>query len=225
MRGSPCLQAPTSPISWASQRAPGSRRRTSSHRSWASRPSSVLLNGAGNGHQDGANVGRLVRERHACGDQAVVFGALVVDEHTGQFDPHRMPFLTMGHRRVISASGSPPRARRGVTRSLDGSPPRRASPRTITPPRIPDGHLHEHTTSARLCAPCAVSPNPASSYTRTSAKDQRSRRSTDWLVIAAIRSKSLSTCNTVSLASSAVAAMSRSGIDGARCCPRSASSI
>ena len=54
---------------------------------------------------------------------------------------------------------------------------------------------------------------------------QTCRRSMDWPVIAAMRSKSLSTCNTVSRAISAVAAISRSGIDGARCWPRSASSI
>ncbi len=56
-----------------------------------------------------------------------------------------------------------------------------------------------------------------SASTAETANRQTSRRSTDWLVIAAIRSKSLSACNTVSLASSAVAAMSRSGMDGARC--------
>ena len=44
------------------------------------------------GHQDGANVGRPLRERHARGDQAVVFGALV-GYHIGQLDPHRMPLL------------------------------------------------------------------------------------------------------------------------------------
>jgi hypothetical protein len=41
----------------------------------------------------------------------------------------------------------------------------------------------------------------------------------------AITSKSLSTCSTVSPDSSAVAAMIRSGSDGARCWPRSASRV
>lgn len=44
-----------------------------------------------------------------------------------------------------------------------------------------------------------------------------------WPVISAMRSKSLSRCSTVSPASSAVAATIRSGIEGARCWPRSAS--
>ena len=44
-------------------------------------------------------------------------------------------------------------------------------------------------------------------------------RSTGCPVTAAIRSKSLPQCNTVSPASSAVAAMIKSGTDGARCCP------
>jgi hypothetical protein len=51
------------------------------------------------------------------------------------------------------------------------------------------------------------------------------RRSTGWPVISAMRSKSLSTCRTVSPASSAVAAMIRPGVEGARCWPRSASSV
>ena len=51
----------------------------------------------------------------------------------------------------------------------------------------------------------------------------RSRRSTGCPVSSAMSSKSLSRCSTVSSASSAVAAISRSGMDGARCCPRSAS--
>ena len=48
------------------------------------------------------------------------------------------------------------------------------------------------------------------------------RRQIPWPVIPAISSKSLSTWRTVSRAVSAAAAMSRSGIEGARCCPRSA---
>src|SRR6266404_3097760 len=41
-----------------------------------------------------------------------------------------------------------------------------------------------------------------------------------WPVISAMRARSLSRCSTVSSASSAVAAMIRSGIEGARCWPR-----
>ncbi len=48
------------------------------------------------------------------------------------------------------------------------------------------------------------------------------RRWVSWPVIPAMSSKSLSTCRTVSRSVSAVAAISRSGIDGARCCPCSA---
>ena len=44
-------------------------------------------------------------------------------------------------------------------------------------------------------------------------------RSSGWPVSAAIRSKSLSRCSTVKPASSAVAEISRSGMDGARCWP------
>lgn len=52
---------------------------------------------------------------------------------------------------------------------------------------------------------------------------QRRRRSAGWPVMLAMRSKSLSRCSTVSPASSAAAAISRSGIDGARCWPLPAS--
>ena len=45
---------------------------------------------------------------------------------------------------------------------------------------------------------------------------ETAKRSTGWPVILAMSSKSLSRCRTVSRDSSAIAAMSRSGIDGAR---------
>ena len=51
------------------------------------------------------------------------------------------------------------------------------------------------------------------------------RRSAGCPVISVMWSKSLSRCNTVSPASSAVATMIRSGIEGVRCWPRSASTV
>jgi hypothetical protein len=56
-----------------------------------------------------------------------------------------------------------------------------------------------------------------------SAGESTFTRSMGWPVISAIRPKSLSRCSTVSPASSAVAATIRSGIEAARCWPRSAS--
>ena len=88
---------------------------------------------------------------------------------------------------------------------------------------------HPLSHKARVCRrerPTHFSQASATTTPIVSHADRQTcRRSMDWPVIAAMRSKSLSTCNTVSRAISAVAAISRSGIDSDRCWPRSASSI
>jgi hypothetical protein len=71
--------------------------------------------------------------------------------------------------------------------------------------------------AAVLCAQEISTPSHCAGKAAAAAGYGTFRRSAGWPVTAAMRSKSLSQCRTVSPASSAVAATSRSGIEGARC--------
>ena len=143
-------------------------------------------------------------------------------------------------RAPAAAPRSPGRSRAARARARTAparrrGPPRRGSSRrrggrraACTGSRRPDRAASRTPPSGRRSRRCPPSqcPRHMNENSRTLvAIDQAERRWVGWPVISAISSKSMSSWSTTRPATSAVAAMMRSGIDGARCWPRSARSV